>query len=221
MDGGGTLSVEAITLVLHHSPAKGTDKLVLLGIANHAGDGGAWPAVETLARYANVHERNVQRSIDRLIATGQLVRHLQRGGTLDSHASDWLRPNRYDVVVTCPPSCDGTANHRPRRNPQAVHEVVHTPGMSESDRVAQTPPGGAGATPPGGADATLTVHRTRPTHAVPASTTDRARDDDAELSLSTADARKRARAAILNAQHDSKAARPARRRARRTSTESE
>lgn len=103
-----------MAIVLHHSKAKGTAKLVLVGIANHAGDGGAWPAVTTLARYANVTERNVQKAIEQLIGMGELTRHVQRGGTLDSHAHDWERPNRYDILLSCPAWCDRTPHHRPR-----------------------------------------------------------------------------------------------------------
>ena len=61
------MSIESIAVCLHHSRATGTDKVVLLGIANHDGDGGSWPAIATLAKYANVNERNTQKSIERLI----------------------------------------------------------------------------------------------------------------------------------------------------------
>jgi hypothetical protein len=61
------VTAEAVAIALHHSTMKGTDKLVLLGIANHDGDGGSWPSIQTLAYYANVDVRNVQRSIDRIV----------------------------------------------------------------------------------------------------------------------------------------------------------
>lgn len=131
------MSVEALSIVLHHSRATGTAKLVLLGIANHAGDGGAWPSVATLARYANVHERNIQRAIDQLVALGELARHVQDGGL--SHMKDHHRPNRYEVLVTCPATCDRTSSHRIRPLPTAQADLW-TAG------VALAPPGGAGAT---------------------------------------------------------------------------
>lgn len=107
------MSVEAMAMVLHHSRAKGTAKLVLLGIANHQGDGGAWPAVGTLARYANVTERNVQKALQQLVNLGELLVELQAGGDRDK--PDHERPNRYDVTVTCPSWCDRSTNHRDKR----------------------------------------------------------------------------------------------------------
>jgi AraC-like DNA-binding protein len=107
--------------VLHHSRATGTDKLVLVGIANHAGDGGAWPTIETLARYANATERTVQRSVQRLAKSGELAIYPQQGGRHDLPA--WRRPNRYDVLVSCPRECDRTVNHRCRPKPQAPADL--------------------------------------------------------------------------------------------------
>lgn len=128
-----------MALVLHHSRAKGTAKLVLLGIANHAGDGGAWPSIATLAKYANVHERNVQKAIDQLVQLGELHVHVQAGGT--HRTKDHERPNRYDVVVTCPQHCDRSASHRLRDLPRAQAELWTT-------GVANTPPGGDSAARP-------------------------------------------------------------------------
>jgi hypothetical protein len=92
------MSVEALSLVLNHSQASGTDKLVLVGIANHDGDGGAWPSLGTLARYANVDIRTVRRSIRKLEDMGELVVDIQGGGT--AAMEDHKRPNRYTITVT-------------------------------------------------------------------------------------------------------------------------
>lgn len=136
--------------VLHHSRAKGTAKLVLLGIANHQGDGGAWPSVATLARYANVHERNVQRAIDQLVAKGELVVWPQDGGGRD--VPDHRRPNRYDVNITCPPWCDRSSQHRDTRGQSALWTtgVANTPpgGASARGGVANTPPHRVALPPP-------------------------------------------------------------------------
>lgn len=67
------MSIEAMNLVLNHSRATGRAKLVLLGIANHLGDQGAWPAISTLARYANASERSVKRDIQELVDLGELT----------------------------------------------------------------------------------------------------------------------------------------------------
>lgn len=107
------MSVEAMAVVLHHSRAKGTRKLVLLGIANHEGDGGAWPTMATLAIYANADVRTVQRAVEWLVGKGELAVLRQAGGT--PNIADHHRPNLYKVRVTCPPWCDRTTRHRDTR----------------------------------------------------------------------------------------------------------
>lgn len=103
------MSVEAMAAVFHHSSAVGTAKVVLLGIANHEGDGGAWPSINTLMTYANADRRTVQRAIDKLIEAGELKRLMQQGGTL--YTPNASRPNLYRVTVVCPPECDRTTRH--------------------------------------------------------------------------------------------------------------
>lgn len=149
------MSVEAMAAVLHHSRSKGTDKLVLLGIANHYGDGGAWPTVGTLARYANATERTVQRSLSNLVKLGELGIVRQGGGT--QWMKDGERPNRYDVLVTCPQMCDGSTQHRMRSYPQAPQLQLVAPDMPQSDRVTSASPPDAGVTPPGDVDVTQTI----------------------------------------------------------------
>jgi len=104
-----------MAIALNHSRATGTAKVVLLGIANHDGDGGAWPSVATLARYANVDARTVQRALDRLEQLGEVRRLAQAGGT--DETPNHLRPNRYRVLVACPSHCDRTSQHRDARKP--------------------------------------------------------------------------------------------------------
>lgn len=104
------MSIESIAICLHHSKATGTDKVVLLGIANHDGDGGAWPTIATLAKYANVSERNTQKAVERLIEIGEVRRHTQQGGNAKTRPDK--RPNRYEVLVRCPADCDGSSQHR-------------------------------------------------------------------------------------------------------------
>lgn len=153
------MSVETLAVVLNHSRAQGTAKVILLGIANHDGDGGAWPAVATLARYANVDVRRVKRHLKALVDSGELRRHVQAGGTRDT--PDVFRPNRYDVLVTCPPGCDRTANHKALDGWKRLTSGAYVPvDNSPEGGVAQTPPGGPDATGGGGADATRTVLRT-------------------------------------------------------------
>lgn len=114
------MSVEAIAVALHHSRAKGTDKLVLLGIANHAGDGGAWPSHETLARYGNCSITRVKQAIKALVALGEVSVEVRAGGNADMRND--RRPNRYHVLLACPEGCDGSQKHRTTVTPSACRE---------------------------------------------------------------------------------------------------
>lgn len=140
------MSVEAMALVLHHSRAKGTDKVILLGIANHQGDGGAWPALSTLARYANVSEKAARLSLRRLERLGELETHLQGGGRHDTPS--WNRPNRYDVRIACPATCDRTMNHRTIPLPKGPSDLWIDPPPSTGGGPAQ----GGGPLPHTGGD---------------------------------------------------------------------
>lgn len=109
------MSIESIATALHHSKAKGTAKLVLLGIANHDGDGGAFPAMATLARYAGVDIRNARAAVRKLEELGE-IRTFGNGGELPDRPRNY-QPNRYEFLVMCPPHCDRTKNHRDSRKP--------------------------------------------------------------------------------------------------------
>lgn len=124
-----------MAIALHHSRATGTAKLVLIGIANHDGDGGAWPSVDTLAKYAGVHRRNVQKALQRLEELREIS--VVRNGGGDHSLADTHRPNLYRVTLRCPPTCDRTQQHRTSR--KAVIDLF-TPG------VAVAPPGGESVT---------------------------------------------------------------------------
>lgn len=132
------MSVEHLTVVLHHSKATGTAKLVLLGIANHQGDGGAWPSVATLAKYAGVQPRGVQKALEKLRSLGEVRVQLQAGGTpgMDDHD----RPNLYEVLVACPPWCDRSAHHRDTRARQGAL-WTNPPSVRTPPVRTDTPPG--------------------------------------------------------------------------------
>lgn len=160
------MSVESMAIVLHHSRARGTAKLILVGIANHDGDGGAWPTLRTLARYANIQPRNARKALRRLEELQEVRVHLQAGGLPDW--DDYDRPNRYEVLVTCPPGCDRSKHHR------MVGEV-RTPPLWINPRTKATPPDESDRGAPDAGDP-LTVPTT-PTTPGSASTTGHARDD--------------------------------------------
>lgn len=153
-----------MALALHHSNASGTAKVVLLGIANHDGDGGAWPSVPTLSVYANVDERNVQRAIDGLLEAGEIRRFVQQGGLRGM--ADFDRPNLYHVALVCPINCDRSTKHvvtcvicgnaLKARQRRARSLICHR-AECQPDPVASAPPGGATATPGGGVSATQTI----------------------------------------------------------------
>ncbi len=86
------MSIEAVSLVLNQSKATGRAKLVLIGIANHLGDQGAWPSISTLARYANASERSVKRDIQELIDLGELRVELQNAPTHNQYKTNlyWI-----------------------------------------------------------------------------------------------------------------------------------
>lgn len=145
------MSVESMAVALHHSRATGTAKLILLGIANHDGDGGAWPSVATLARYASCSERNVQKALIKLEELHEIRRHIQRGGNAET--AEARRPNRYDFLLRCPADCDGSKNHRSR---------AQMPVGQLSTRVNPSSPGVAEGTPTGEPEFTLTVPYNHP-----------------------------------------------------------
>lgn len=147
------MSVEAIALALHHSKAQGTALTILIGIANHAGDGGAWPSIATLAKYGRCTDRSVQRAIKHLVDLGEITCDVQAGGP--ARMRDAHRPNRYEVTLCCPPWCDGTAQHRDLRldehQPRLwINRVTPaSPGDTHVTRgVTPTSPGGVTPTSP-------------------------------------------------------------------------
>jgi hypothetical protein len=89
------MSIEAVSLVLNNSRATGRAKLVLLGIANHLGDHGAWPSISTLARYANASERSVKRDIQELVDLGELKVELQNAPTKTQY-----KTNLYWITIS-------------------------------------------------------------------------------------------------------------------------
>lgn len=140
------MSIESMAISLHHSQAKGAARLVLIGIANHDGDGGAWPSVSTLAKYAGISGRMVQKCITQLVELGEVQRHVQQGGT--RMTPDHNRPNLYTFKLTCPPGCDRTKNHRVVDNPK--QGVNHSsPGEPQfTGGVSPSSPGGVNHSSP-------------------------------------------------------------------------
>lgn len=176
------MSVEALSAVLHHSRATGAAKLVLLGIANHAGDGGAWPTLATLGKYANVTPRNVRKHLTTLQSLGEIRVQLQAGGTPD--LDDFRRPNRYDVLVVCPPWCDRSTQHRDTRRGSRQSSLWTNPRAESTPPVGIDPPPRSESTPDPRSESTpKPSNESTPNSAdrPSASSTDRARDREREL----------------------------------------
>ena len=90
------MSIKVMTEVWDSSSAKGSARLVLLSLADHANDEGyCFPSIARLARKAVLSERNVQFVLSELEARGELVRLL---GTGRGHVNQyWVLPP--DTVV--------------------------------------------------------------------------------------------------------------------------
>ena len=97
------MALELLPLVLHHAHVPPAHKLVLMGIANHQRDNRAWPSVATLAMYASVSDRHVQRILRDLEEAGLILVTRSRGPK---------GLNVYALNIICPPDCDRSPNHR-------------------------------------------------------------------------------------------------------------
>lgn len=141
------MSIESMSIALHHSRATGAVKLVLLGIANHDGDGGAWPSVETLAKYAGIDPRSVRRAVKKLEQLHEVRRFVQAGG--DHRIPEHQRPNRYQFLLQCPPDCDRSSRHRTRADSAVTLDIdeLSTRGTPVSSPDTGVRGGGTPASP--------------------------------------------------------------------------
>ena len=89
------MSVESMSVALRLPGLPPAEKLLLVGIANHDGDGGAWPAIATLATYVGVTPRQVQKLLRKLEERGLLSIEVQAGGTTKTRSDQ--RPNLYHL----------------------------------------------------------------------------------------------------------------------------
>ena len=68
------MSISVMTRVWKESPAKGSELLILLALADFADDDGvSWPSVETLAQKARLSKRQTQYNIQSLVNAGLLI----------------------------------------------------------------------------------------------------------------------------------------------------
>ena len=96
------MSIQVMQAVWQHSKADGRARLVLLAIADHQGEIGAWPSIATIARMVNSSERSVQRDIQHLQNIGELVVEVQNAPTRNQYKSNlyWVNlPGVTDLIA--------------------------------------------------------------------------------------------------------------------------
>lgn len=91
------MSIALLNYVFDRSEARGSERLVLLVLADRADDlGRCWPGVADIARRSRLSQRQTRRLIERLRTAGELIIEQAGGGTRTSGAG---RTNRYIVVA--------------------------------------------------------------------------------------------------------------------------
>jgi hypothetical protein len=100
------MSIQVMQAVWEHSKSDGRARLVLLAIADHQGEIGAWPSIATLARMVNASERSVQRDIQYLQDIGELSVEVQNAPTRNQYKSNlyWVKLPGVTAGVTDAPS---------------------------------------------------------------------------------------------------------------------
>lgn len=91
--------------VWQRSQAVGRARLVLLAIADHQGEIGAWPSLETLAKMVNASTRSVQRDIEYLQELGELKVDYQNAPSQGRYKS-----NLYWVTLGVTNTAQGVTN---------------------------------------------------------------------------------------------------------------
>jgi hypothetical protein len=108
-DGGSRLSIRAIAWVLDHPEPRGTDRLVLIAIANHANaeTGLSRPGRRRIAAEAAIAQSTASRSVARLVARGDLV-------VVDAGGGKRATTYRFSPTFSGPPYED---RYGPSRGP--------------------------------------------------------------------------------------------------------
>jgi len=92
------MSIEVMSAVWRHSQSTGRARLVLLAIADHQGEIGAWPSIATLAKMVNASERSVQRDIQELIELDELIVEWRQAPSRGIHKSNLYWVNLPEVT---------------------------------------------------------------------------------------------------------------------------
>lgn len=96
------MSIQVMNAVWQHSKSSGRARLVLLAIADHQGEIGAWPSISTIAKMVNASERSVQRDIQELQKLGELRVEVQNAPTRNQYKSNlyWVTLSGVTAGVT-------------------------------------------------------------------------------------------------------------------------
>lgn len=122
----------ALTWVWKHSRARGTQRLVLLSIADQANDDGeAWPSVGSLSQRCLVAERQVQRAVVALIESGELVRE-ERFTSVGRQTSSLYRVSMGRVTLTPPSGVHSTPPLEPKEEPTGAWPAKEKEASSPS-----------------------------------------------------------------------------------------
>ena len=104
------MSIEVMNAVWKHSKAEGRARLVLLAIADHQGEIGAWPSIERLAEMVNASPRSVQRDIQILQAMGELTVEVQNAPIRNQYKSNLYWVNLPGVTAGVTDIASGVTN---------------------------------------------------------------------------------------------------------------
>lgn len=135
------MSIEAITWALENAdipsptptgmPSAPALTVVLLGLASHASRHGrdAFPSVRTLAHYARLSERQVQRCLSALVQLG-LIRLGDQSRVAATITREDRRPTNYDLTMA---PGDSSSPRPPRRgDTRAPHGVTARHGRGDA-----------------------------------------------------------------------------------------
>lgn len=117
--------------VWEHSPVRGLDRLVLLGLADYANEsqsGEAWPSAKTLADALDLPLRTVQRSLQRLRDNGDIIPVSgMKGGNSTTVRYRFLVRLIVNNSVASPATQAGLANSAPPNVGSAPPNVSLSP----------------------------------------------------------------------------------------------
>ena len=123
------MSIEVSNAVWKYSKSVGRARLVLLAIADHQGEIGAWPSIKTLATMVNASERSVQRDISELVQLGELRVEVQNAPTNRQYKS-----NLYWVTLP------GVTDYAPGVTDSDSGVTESTPGVTTGGALTITKP---------------------------------------------------------------------------------